>query len=206
LVIHPEVETGLRLLSRGETGELCIIGPGVSDGYLGRPDLTAEKFLDNPWSQARNDQRLYRTGDLAKINPDGSVQCLGRADDQVKIRGFRVELGEIEAVLAKQAGVGTVAVLLRPENGVDQLIAFIVTESPTEGNASLSASLRAALLQSLPSYMVPGRFVYLDEMPRLTSGKIDRKALKQIPLPEVTQSGSSDGTRECGWKKFYLPP
>ncbi|MEG1114589.1 MAG: AMP-binding protein, partial [Janthinobacterium sp.] len=102
-VAEPGENRPLTLLPRGETGELCIIGPGLADGYLGRPDLTVEKFLPNPWATGDDDARLYRTGDLARIDPDGQVLCLGRADDQVKIRGFRVELGEIEAVLAQQA-------------------------------------------------------------------------------------------------------
>jgi acyl-CoA synthetase (AMP-forming)/AMP-acid ligase II len=118
----------LRLLPRGEIGELCITGPGLAAGYLGRPDLTAEKFLPNPWSSGLHDARLYRTGDLARIAADGEVVCLGRADDQVKIRGFRVELGEIEALLAQQPGVGTVAVLLRKDDGIDQLIAYLVPD------------------------------------------------------------------------------
>jgi acyl-CoA synthetase (AMP-forming)/AMP-acid ligase II len=113
-------------LPQGEVGELCITGPGVAAGYLGRPDLTAEKFLPNPWAQGPHDTRLYRTGDLARIDEHGQIHCLGRADDQVKIRGFRVELGEIEAVLAQQPGVGTTAVLLRQDEGMDQLVAFYV--------------------------------------------------------------------------------
>ncbi|HON30410.1 MAG TPA: amino acid adenylation domain-containing protein, partial [Ottowia sp.] len=110
----PGVPPTLKLLPFGETGELCITGPGVAAGYLGRPDLTAEKFLPNPWARHPAEARLYRTGDLARVEvaADGTpqMQCLGRADDQVKIRGFRVELGEIEAVLAAQPGVGTTAV------------------------------------------------------------------------------------------------
>src|SRR5450830_2199167 len=102
LVIDPEPTHSLRLLPRGETGELCISGPGVAMGYLGRPDLTAEKFMTNPFASGAYDQRLYRTGDLARIDEAGNVQCLGRTDDQVKIRGFRVELGEIEAALCQQ--------------------------------------------------------------------------------------------------------
>ena len=187
-VIAPEVEEkGLVLLPRGETGELCISGPGVAAGYLGRPELTAEKFLANPWSTNSHDARLYRTGDLARIDADGRVQCFGRADDQVKIRGFRVELGEIEAVLAEQPGIGTVAVLLRPDEGIDQLIAFIVPD------ASLSiGALHAALGARLPPYMVPSRFEVLDQMPRLTSGKIDRKALKSMPLAPAVEAEGSD--------------
>ena len=179
LVIATEVEGGLRLLPRGEVGELCITGPGVSAGYLGRPDLSLEKFLANPWASSAEQSRLYRTGDLALIDPDGHVQCLGRTDDQVKIRGFRVELGEIEAVLVKQPGVGTVAVVLRQEDGIDQLIAFIVAEN---GKMLSTAVLRGALATVLPPYMVPGFFEMLTEMPRLTSGKIDRNDLKARPL------------------------
>ena len=169
----------LTLLARGAIGELCITGPGLADGYLGRPDLTAEKFLANPWTSGHHDARLYRTGDLARIDADGQVVCLGRADDQVKIRGFRVELGEIEALLAQQPGVGTVAVLLRKDDGMDQLVAYIVPD----GSVELSNSaLRQALAELLPPYMVPGRYEMQEAMPRLTSGKIDRKALKAMPL------------------------
>ena len=187
LVINPAVENGLVLMPRGEVGELCITGPGVAAGYLGRPDLTAEKFLANPWRSHAHDDRLYRTGDLARIDSDGRVQCLGRTDDQVKIRGFRVELGEIEAALAHQPGVGTVAVVLRQEEGIDQLIAFLVFEG---GDTRSSTELRAALAETLPSYMVPGYFEPLAEMPRLTSGKIDRNTLKARPLA-VTKSGAT---------------
>ncbi|NVM74288.1 non-ribosomal peptide synthetase-like protein [Duganella sp. SG902] len=189
LVIDANVEQGLRLLAHGEVGELCITGPGLAAGYLGRPDLTAEKFLPNPWSSGPHDARLYRTGDLARIGPDGEVTCLGRADDQVKIRGFRVELGEIEALLAQQAGVGTVAVLLRKDDGIDQLVAYIVPEG---GAAPDSRALRTALAAKLPPYMVPGRYEMLDAMPRLTSGKIDRKALKAMPLSAPQAGGAED--------------
>jgi non-ribosomal peptide synthetase-like protein len=183
LVIDPAIENGLTLLPRGQVGELCIIGPGVANGYLGRPDLTAEKFITNPWGGSNHGTRIYRTGDLARIDPDGRVQCLGRTDDQVKIRGFRVELGEIEAAISRQPGIGTVAVVLRQEDGIDQLLAFIVPEN----SAKISGSaLRNALGDSLPSYMVPGHFEEMSEMPRLTSGKIDRKALKALPLTAST--------------------
>ena len=190
LVIDAESTGDLTLMPRGEVGELCITGPGVSDGYLGRPDLTAEKFLPNPWASQPNQARLYRTGDLARIDADGQVQCLGRTDDQVKIRGFRVELGEIEAVLAQQAGVGTVAVVLRQEGGLDQLVAFLVSDAEVTLQAG---TLRGALSQALPPYMVPGYFELLHEMPRLTSGKIDRKALKARPLtPKVHDPSDAD--------------
>jgi non-ribosomal peptide synthetase-like protein len=188
LVIDAAVENGLRLLPRGETGELCISGPGVAAGYLGRPDLTAEKFLANPWANGTDDERLYRTGDLARIDADGCVQCLGRTDDQVKIRGFRVELGEIETALARQGGVGTAAVLLRQDDGIERLVAYLVADSELQPAV---ATLRAALAESLPPYMVPVHIETLPEMPRLTSGKIDRKALRARPL-EITAGPSAD--------------
>ncbi len=178
------------LLPRGEVGELCIIGPGLAEGYLGRPDLTQEKFLPNPWSTGYHDARLYRTGDLARIDDDGQVQCLGRADDQVKIRGFRVELGEIESLLAQQPGVGTVAVLLRNEAGVDQLIAYLVSDTSTP--SAFTSQLRKTLQAQLPPYMVPGHFELLDSMPRLTSGKIDRKTLKARPLTVDAKAASAE--------------
>lgn len=188
-VIDADVEKGLRLLPYGETGELCITGPGISIGYLGRPELSSEKFLDNPWSINTTDTRFYRTGDLARIDEDGRIQCLGRADDQIKIRGFRVELGEIEAVLAKQEGVGTVAVVLRNDDGVEQLIAFIVNEI---GGTIEKSRLRSALAATLPPYMVPSRYEVLSSMPRLSSGKIDRKALKAMPLSAAQTNLESD--------------
>lgn len=190
LILDPDPSLPLTLLPRGSQGELCITGRGVASGYLGRPELTAEKFLDNPWSRDDHDRRLYRTGDLARIDADGNVDCLGRTDSQVKIRGFRVELGEIEAVLAAQPGVATAAVLLRQQNDIDQLIAFLIAEPDTHPEPS---TLRAALTLVLPPYMVPGHYELLREMPRLTSGKIDRNALKVLPLAEpATAAGDSD--------------
>ncbi|MBC7456128.1 MAG: amino acid adenylation domain-containing protein, partial [Massilia sp.] len=196
LVIGTDQATGaaLKLLARGETGELCITGPGLAFGYLGRDDLTAEKFLPNPWASSVHDARLYRTGDLARIDAQGEVQCLGRTDDQVKIRGFRVELGEIDTVLAKQEGVGTVAVLLRKEDGIDQLVANIVAGAGAAPALLTASALRHALSAQLPPYMVPGRYELLALMPRLTSGKIDRKALKAMALsaPPAAAAGESD--------------
>ncbi len=190
LVIDPAVENGLRLLPRGETGELCITGPGIAAGYLGRPELTAEKFLDNPFASGEHDRKLYRTGDLARIDAQGQVECLGRTDDQVKIRGFRVELGEIEARLCQQPGVGTAAVVLRREEDIDHLVAFIVADGEP---APSTATLRQALGEALPPYMVPGHIEVLREMPRLTSGKIDRKVLRATPLSQPTViEGESD--------------
>ncbi|MBP9714626.1 MAG: amino acid adenylation domain-containing protein, partial [Sterolibacterium sp.] len=180
LVIDSDVSQGLRLLPRDTTGELCIVGPGVSAGYPGRAELTAEKFLPNPWATGVQDDRLYRTGDLARIDSEGQIHCLGRVDDQVKIRGYRVELGEIEAVLCQQPGIGTAAVLLRQDDGLERLVAYLVAEGSVPVPAE--TALRHALSTRLPPYMVPGHFEVLEAMPRLTSGKIDRKALRARPL------------------------
>ncbi|WP_296947581.1 Pls/PosA family non-ribosomal peptide synthetase [uncultured Massilia sp.] len=205
LVISTETDKGLRILPRGDTGELCIVGPGLSAGYLGRPDLTAEKFLPNPWSAGPDDPRLYRTGDLARIEPDGQVVCLGRTDDQVKIRGFRVELGEIEAVLAQQDGIGTTAVLLRRDDGIDRLVAYLVPAAGATGAQSNPATLRRALAARLPPYMVPSRFETLAVMPRLTSGKIDRKALKAMALsaPPPGDAAESDLAETPGEEALF---
>ncbi|WP_189458539.1 Pls/PosA family non-ribosomal peptide synthetase [Jeongeupia chitinilytica] len=174
------------IVAPGETGELCITGPGVAAGYLGRPELTAEKFVTPVWGE-----RMYRTGDLARIDEAGQVHCLGRADDQVKVRGFRVELGEIEAALAEQPNVGTVAVSLKPVAGIDQLVAYLVADGPL-GSRIDAGALRQALREKLPPYMLPALFVTLPAMPRLLSGKIDRKALKALPVTFEARSGESD--------------
>ncbi|HLA34893.1 MAG TPA: amino acid adenylation domain-containing protein, partial [Rhodocyclaceae bacterium] len=177
------VDEALNALPPGQTGELCIVGPGVAQGYLGRPELTAEKFVRNPYAASPHDARLYRSGDLACIDANGNIQCLGRVDDQVKIRGFRVELGEIEAVLAHAPGVGTAAALLKEIDGVEQLVAYVVAyEIPESGATPTPMALRQHLAAQLPPYMVPTRFESLPLMPRLASGKIDRKALRALPL------------------------
>ena len=191
LVVDPEPTNSLRLLPRGETGELCISGLGVAMGYLGRPELTAEKFLVNPFATGVHDERLYRTGDLARIDGFGCVQCLGRTDDQVKIRGFRVELGEIESILCQQPNIGTAAVILRNENGIERLIAYIMTDNKV---APVLSELRASLAESLPAYMVPSYIETLTEMPRLLSGKIDRKALRALPFNTVSTDSSESDT------------
>jgi non-ribosomal peptide synthetase-like protein len=180
MVIDADDESEATLLPRGQIGELCISGPGLAQGYLGRPDLTAVKFLPNPWARGPDDARLYRTGDLARIDATGQVVCLGRSDGQVKIRGFRVELGEIETLLTEQQDVGAGAVLLRQEAGLDQLVAYVV---PRTGGSVTTAALRHALRQRLPPYMVPARFEILAALPRLASGKIDRNSLQTRPLP-----------------------
>ncbi|MCC3380887.1 non-ribosomal peptide synthetase, partial [Paenibacillus farraposensis] len=168
------VSEGGKLQPIGVPGELCIAGDGVGRGYLNRPELTAEKFVDSPFSPG---ERMYRTGDLVRWQADGNIEYLGRIDHQVKIRGYRIELGEVETQLLKVEAVQeTVVVAREDESGQKQLCAYFTA------NAELTASeLRGALAQELPSYMIPSYFVQLEHMPLSPNGKIDRKAL---PAPE----------------------
>ena len=123
----------------GETGEICIFGPGVAVGYLGQPELTAQRFVANPLATGGDDARMYRTGDLGRIDAAGQLHYLGRADDQVKIRGFRVELGEIEAAIAAEPGVAAVAVTMRPLAGIEQLVAFVAAANGSSPQRITSA-------------------------------------------------------------------
>ena len=162
----------------GVAGELHIGGAGLARGYLGRPALTAERFLPNPFGAPGS--RMYRTGDLARYRPDGKVEYVGRHDHQVKIRGFRIELGEIEAALERHPALGQVLVIASGTAEARRLIAYY-TLRPAADEPSPS-ELRAFLRQTLPDYMVPGFFVALDTFPLTPNGKIDRAAL---PAPDV---------------------
>ncbi|WP_350307472.1 amino acid adenylation domain-containing protein, partial [Photorhabdus viridis] len=160
----------------GVDGEIYVGGDGVAQGYFNRPELTAERFLVDPFSD-NPDARMYRTGDLARYLPDGNIEFLGRNDQQVKIRGFRIELGEIEARLAEHPAVRQAAVLVRGE-GEDKRLAAYVVASADDG---LVNSLRAHLSAILPDYMVPSAFVRLEALPLTPNGKLDRRAL---PAPD----------------------
>ncbi|WP_151796012.1 Pls/PosA family non-ribosomal peptide synthetase [Acinetobacter soli] len=187
LVLNDQLE----LVPQGEVGELCVFGPSVGREYLGRPELTAEKFIQNTWANNEHELKLYRTGDLARLDENGQIQCLGRADDQVKIRGFRVELGEIEASLCDLNGIGTAAVVLRRDDDMDQLVAFIVLDQEQKDRIQVK-DIRAYLKARLPAYMVPNRFELVDQVPRLLSGKIDRNALRKLELSQHIDSAVSD--------------
>jgi len=168
------VDWGLNPTPVGVAGELLLGGAGLARGYLNGPELTAEKFVPNPFSSTGG-ERLYRTGDLARYLPDGQIEFLGRLDHQVKIRGFRIELGEIEEALRVQAGVGDAAVVAREEEGgKKRLVAYVVGEGEEEPSVS---RMREALRQKLPEYMVPASWVVLESMPLTPNGKVDRKAL-----------------------------
>ncbi len=163
----------------GVAGELCFAGPGLARGYVGRPGLTAEKFVANPYGPPGD--RLYRTGDLGRWRPDGSLEFLGRLDHQVKVRGFRVELGEVEAVLLRHPEVTRAVVVTREDTpGVRRLVGYVVPVPGTDGD--LPARLRTHLAEAVPDYMVPSAFVALEAFPLTTTGKVDRGAL---PAPDL---------------------
>jgi len=174
------VDEAMNLLPMGEAGELVITGPGVSSGYVKLPQLTKEKFVPKPVSLAQLPGKVvYRTGDVAVVNKDGSVDMHGRLDDQIKLRGYRIELGEIESKLNEIAGVRSAAVAVKKDTaGQEYLVGYVVTE----GLAYIEENVfRAELSKGLPSYMIPSTIIVLPEMPRMPSGKINRKAL---PVPE----------------------
>jgi amino acid adenylation domain-containing protein/FkbM family methyltransferase len=191
---RPVANTAIHLLGRdlrpvppGGLGELAIAGVQVGRGYLGRPELTAERFLPDPFAD-RPGARLYLTGDLARHLPDGPIEYLGRIDHQVKLRGFRIELGEIESALLGHPGVRDAAALVRPMRdgapGDLLLVAYVVPERIGE---DLEGSLRSFLGERLPAHMLPAVFVLLPHLPLTPNGKVDRRAL---PAPDW-RAGSS---------------
>jgi acyl carrier protein len=182
---RPIANTQIYLLDRhgqpvpiGVPGELYVSGASLARGYLNCPELTAEKFVPNPFNQAPGG-RLYKTGDLARYLPSGNIEFLGRSDDQVKIRGFRIELGEIETGLGQHSAVREAVVLAREDiPGERCLVAYVVANQPPGPSIS---ELRRFLQAKLPEYMLPSALVLLDALPLTPNGKVDRRAL---PAPE----------------------
>ena len=172
------VDDALNLVEPGVEGELLIGGPGVARGYLRRDELTAEKFILNPFDPEASDRVLYRSGDAVALDHKGDILFRGRIDDQVKIRGFRVELTDLP-------GIAQATVVLRNDDGLDQLVAFVTGD----GSELDARALRTSLRQKLPAYMVPARFEVLGELPRLPSGKANRNALKKLPLTAPADAG-----------------
>ena len=176
------VDENLQLLPPGVPGELVVGGAGLARGYLDRPELTAERFIPDPFSKEA-DARLYRSGDLVRLLPTGELDYLGRIDQQVQIRGFRIETAEIEAVMRRSGLVKDVAVIPwhKKESEETTLVGYVVSSRSSE-------ELREAARESLPEYMVPNHFVAVSEIPMTTNGKLDRKAL---PEPRIAEKRSS---------------
>ena len=180
------LDESLRPVPIGVLGELHIGGPGVARGYVNRPELTAEKFIPDPFSDGQ-DARLYKTGDLVRYRPDGNIEFLGRIDNQIKIRGFRVELEEIEQAVRSRTGVADCVVGLHEDGDGDQrLFAYVVRRQRAELTIS---ELRNYLKTKLPSYMVPASFELIDALPLSPSGKINRRAL---PAPRFARTEADE--------------
>ncbi len=175
----------LQPVPAGNPGEICVGGAGVARGYLNRPELTRQRFIADPFSNAPN-ARLYRSGDLARVAPSGELEYLGRMDQQVKIRGFRVELGEIESALNAHPGIRESVVIAREHSpGDKRLVAYVVPkQTPPAWN-----ELRQYLGQCLPDYMVPSLFVPLNCLPLTSNGKVDRRALPE-PSPGLSAAAA----------------
>src|SRR6185369_2499392 len=175
----------------GVPGELCLGGAGLARGYLGRPELTAEKLVPDPFGGLG--ERLYRTGDRARLRADGEIEFLGRFDGQVKIRGFRIEIGEIEVTLERCPAVAEAAVVVRADGpgGEPRLVGYLVAGVETAG-AALQTAAAAWLRERLPAAFSPAAWVILDALPRSPNGKVDRRAL---PAPEVQGQGETAAPR-----------
>ncbi|AZD29880.1 non-ribosomal peptide synthetase [Pseudomonas chlororaphis] len=189
---HPIANTLLRVLDEdsrlcaiGSPGELHIGGEGVTRGYLDRPDLTAQKFVPDPYGSGSG-ERLYKTGDLVRWLANGEIEFLGRIDHQVKVRGFRIELGEIEAQLVCHPEVRQAVAIVREDlPGQQQIVAYLLAGKDYSADP---AQLRQHLAQALPDYMLPSHFVVLEQLPLTPNGKIDRK---RLPVPDVTPQGAT---------------
>jgi acyl-CoA synthetase (AMP-forming)/AMP-acid ligase II/acyl carrier protein len=188
----------------GVIGTLYIGGEGLARGYLQRPDLTAEKFIQNPFKETG---KIYNSGDLARYHADGYIECLGRDDSQVKIRGFRIELGEIEAVLRLHPAIKHAVVTIRKDVPDDKRLVAYFTSDSSLTTRELSRFLR----EKLPSYMIPSAFVALDAFPQTPNGKIDRKSLRvpvqtnvEIQTTSTPPASSSELLIAAIWKELLV--
>ncbi|MFY9560257.1 MAG: non-ribosomal peptide synthetase, partial [Terriglobales bacterium] len=176
----------------GVRGQIYVGGDGLARGYWNRPELTAERFVANPIAPEQS-ARLYRTGDLGRWRGNGEIEYLGRVDSEVKLRGMRIELGEIEAVLMSHALVGEAAVELAEESGQARLLAYLV---PRDGQTPNARELRRHLRSKLPEPMVPARYVVLEQLPLLASGKVNRRALAGTAGVVLTEQGMTPARTE----------
>jgi long-subunit acyl-CoA synthetase (AMP-forming) len=170
----------------GVRGEIYVGGDGLALGYWNRAALTAERFVENPIAPEQS-KRLYRTGDLGRWRGDGEIEYLGRVDGEVKLRGMRIDLGEIESVLLSHAGVREGAVIRVEEGGEARLVAYLV---PEDGEKADGRELRRYLRSKLPEHMVPARFVQVAELPLLSSGKVNRRALATVEGGVLSEQGT----------------
>ncbi|WP_242064731.1 non-ribosomal peptide synthetase, partial [Lysinibacillus sphaericus] len=169
---------GDNLCGIGVPGELCITGDGLARGYLNRPELTAKKFVKNPFGEGR----LYRSGDLARWLPDGNIEYLGRIDEQVKIRGFRIELGEVESRIREIEGIQNSVVIAKADQNGDQALHAYYT-----GESISVSELREHLAGVLPEYMIPSYIMEIDSIPVTRNGKLDKKALPEIEVKAIRE-------------------
>jgi amino acid adenylation domain-containing protein len=185
----------------GAVGELCIGGEGLACGYRGQSELTAERFIANPFADDAHGgnldaTRIYRTGDLARYQPDGEIECLGRLDSQIKLRGFRIELGEIESALEQYREINQAVVAAWGDSGQKRLVAYFESDSEID-----PALLREQLRMQLPEYMVPSAYVRLDALPLTPNGKVDRNRLPEpdleVALGQRDETGPRDETEEA---------
>ncbi len=202
------VDEALAPVVPGAPGELVIGGPGVGEGYIGLPELTAAKFVTLTLDADAGPERVYRSGDLVTVGPDGNIAFAGRIDTQVKIRGYRVELGEIEAAIGDDPSVAAAVCALHAADGIETLVAYVVARP---GATLDTARIAAALKLRLPSYMRPGLYEPLDRLPLLVSGKVDRKALP-APAPRAAPAAALDapaGAIETelhrAWSEVFAP-
>ncbi|MYV56007.1 non-ribosomal peptide synthetase, partial [Streptomyces sp. SID3212] len=187
------LDAGLRPVPPGVTGELYLAGDGLARGYLGRPGLTATRFVADPYGPAGS--RMYRTGDLVRRDADGLLTYVSRADDQVKLHGFRIELGEIESALTAVGSLAAACALVREDRpGERRLVAYTVPDTGSGDLPLTDAELRARLTSVLPPYMVPSVFVPLDALPLLPNGKTDRRSLPVPERPAATRPGGEPRT------------
>lgn len=208
------LDENLKPVKEGESGELCLGGPGLTAGYLNRPELNQTKFISAPDpNEPGAPDRLYRTGDRVSINAQGEIEFHGRVDDQVKLRGYRIELGEIEAALRDLPGVSQAAVAVREDSlGMSQLIGYLVPAT-TAGTTLEEATLRPMLRERLPAFMVPAFLEVIDKVPTLASGKIDRASLPAPKPREISELAATDeGFSEMEsclagiWRKLFGTP